>query len=299
MEYGRVEDEELDSIDFSLPEDHPQTTEVLSKSKAKKTDVWMGCAKWGRPEWVGKIYPKGTKPANFLDEYAKQYNCIELNAISYQLPSKEQLDSWKNKVGENFLFCPKFSDTITHRKRLKNVEAELDKYLKAVQELGDKLGPVFLLPHPQMGPKQLDTIVEFIKAVPEDIRLFVEFRHPEWYTEPHFDTMFSILEDMKKGSVITDTAGKRENVHMRLTTPDAFIRFVGNSLHASDYSRIDDWVQRIKKWMAQGLRSCYFFMHMHDERYSPELSRYLAEQLNLHCGLSIPVPKFVDNPKLL
>jgi uncharacterized protein YecE (DUF72 family) len=299
MDYGRVNDDELDSIDFSLPKDHPQTTKVLAANKGSKTEVWVGCAKWGRPEWVGKIYAKGTKPANFLDEYAKQYKCIELNAISYQLPTKEQLDSWISKVGSDFLFCPKFSDTITHRKRLKNVDRELESYFKAINDLGSHLGPIFLLPHPQMGPKQMDTIVEFIKMVPKEINLFVEFRHPEWYTQPHFDTMFSILEDMKKGTVITDTAARRDGVHMRLTTPEAFIRFVGNSLHESDYSRIDEWVKRIKQWMKQGLKTCYFFMHMHDERYSPELSKYLVEQLNSQCGLSIPVPKFVENAKLL
>lgn len=297
MEYGRVSDDELKTIDFTLPKDHPQTTKVLTKHKGGKTEVWVGCAKWGRPEWVGKIYPKGTKPANFLDEYARQYKCIELNAISYQLPTKEQLDSWKSKVGKDFLFCPKFSDTITHRKRLKNVQRELDLYLKCVSDLGDQLGPVFLLPHPQMGSKHIDTIVEFMENVPKDIKLFVEFRHPEWFTEPHSDLMFSTLEKLGKGSIITDTAGRRDGVHMRLTTPEAFIRFVGNSLDKSDYLRIDDWVKRIKKWMGQGLKTCYFFMHMHDERYSPELSIYLVEQLNKHCKLSIPVPKFVENPK--
>ena len=81
---------------------------------------------------------------------------------------------------------------------------------------------------------------------------------------------------------------------MRLTTPEAFIRFVGNSLHESDYKRIDNWVKRIKQWDESGLKECYFFMHMHDERYSPELSKYLIEALNKKCGTNIKVPKFYN-----
>lgn len=298
MEYGRVEEQELDAINFRLPKDPVQNAKILASNKGGETKVWVGCAKWGRPEWVGKLYPKGTKAADFLEAYAKQYNCIELNAISYQLPTAEQLEGWKSKVGKDFLFCPKFSDTITHRKRLKNVDRELDSYMKAVYQLGKHLGPVFLLPHPQMAPKALDTIVEFIRLVPKDIRLFLEFRHPDWFVKQNFEEACAIMEDMKTGMVITDTAGRRDGVHMRLTTPETFIRFVGNSLHKSDYERIDDWVQRIRKWMKEGLKTCYFFMHMHDERYSPELSKYLVEQLNKHCGLDIHVPG-LDEPKLL
>lgn len=80
---------------------------------------------------------------------------------------------------------------------------------------------------------------------------------------------------------------------MRLTTPSAFIRFVGNGLHPTDYARVDDWVQRIKLWMGQGIHKVYFFMHQHEEIYSPELGRYVIQQLNKHCGTAIPEPRFV------
>ncbi|MBD0333461.1 MAG: DUF72 domain-containing protein, partial [Chitinophagaceae bacterium] len=96
------------------------------------------------------------------------------------------------------------------------------------------------------------------------------------------------------GSIITDTAGRRDMVHMHLTVPKAFIRFVGNSLHPTDYSRCDDWVKRIKCWLDSGLQELYFFMHMHDEAYSPELSVYLAEKLNKECNLNLIVPQFVS-----
>jgi uncharacterized protein YecE (DUF72 family) len=300
MDFGKVTPAELEKIKFKLPPDHLQTTRVLSTSKRKGgAHVVVGCAKWGRPDWVGKIYPKGTKPANFLDEYAKQFNAIEYNAIFYKLPTIEEVEKYKSKVGKDFLFFPKFQEAITHRKRLKNVQAELDEFWKVYAQFGKNAGPVFFMPHPQMNPtKNLDTIHEFIGAIPKDIPLFVEFRHPDWYKAPYVDAMYEWLEKNKKGSIITDSAGRRDCVHMRLTTPDAFIRFVGNSLHASDYKRIDQWVDRIVEWDEQGLQNCYFFMHQHEELYSPELCKYLIERLNKKGGYNIPVPKFAAGAKL-
>ncbi|MFI5203510.1 MAG: DUF72 domain-containing protein, partial [Flavobacteriales bacterium] len=80
MQFGQVETKELAKIDFSLGKDPKETAEIIKSGKKKKPQVFVGCAKWGRPDWIGKIYPKGTKAGNFLDEYAKQFNCIEFNA---------------------------------------------------------------------------------------------------------------------------------------------------------------------------------------------------------------------------
>ena len=35
-------------------------------------------------------------------------------------------------------------------------------------------------------------------------------------------------------------------------------------------------------------------MHQREEIYSPELCKYVIQQLNIHCGTSIPDPQFVN-----
>lgn len=296
MEFGKVSPEELEQIDFKLPPDREETTRILKATGGKhKPQVYVGCAKWGRKDWVNKIYPKGTKEADFLNEYAKRFNCIELNATFYRMPTKTQTSGWKNKVGGDFMFCPKFTYTITHIRRLKNTEELVDRFLDGISGFKDSLGPIFLMPHPGMGPKSAESIEAFIAALPDDVDLFVELRHEEWFENKEaFENIFSILEKHKAGAIITDASGRRDCVHMRLTTPEAFIRFVGNGLHPTDYTRIDDWVQRIKQWMEQGIEKVYFFMHQHEELHSPELCRYLIAELNKHCGTTIPVPEFVE-----
>jgi uncharacterized protein YecE (DUF72 family) len=297
MEFGKVIPGELDGIDFKLPPDREETTALLKKNKTSKTpQVYVGCAKWGRKDWVGKIYPKGTKEADFLTHYARHFNCIELNATFYRLPSQSQTSGWKNKVGKDFKFCPKFTDQISHLRRLKDARELTDRFLEGISGFGENLGPVFLMPHPGMGPKTLETMEIFMQSIPKDIQLFVELRHPEWFQDPDaFKQAFDMLERNKAGAIITDASGRRDCVHMRLTTPQAFIRFVGNGLHPTDYARVDDWVQRIKQWMEQGIEKVYFFMHQHEEIHSPELSKYVIQQINKHCGTNIPEPLFVES----
>jgi uncharacterized protein YecE (DUF72 family) len=126
------------------------------------------------------------------------------------------------------------------------------------------------------------------------VNVFVELRHPAWFEDREtFDRITEVFEKYKKGAIITDASGRRDCVHMRLTTSEAFIRFVGNGLHPTDYTRVDDWVNRIRQWLDQGINSVYFFMHQHEEIHSPELSKYVIHQLNKHCGTSIAEPVFV------
>jgi uncharacterized protein YecE (DUF72 family) len=298
MDFGRVPEADLITVDFSLPKDPEGNKKVLSK--ANTTDqpkILVGCAKWGRKEWVGKIYPPKTKDAQFLDEYVKHYNSIELNATHYRV-SVPDIRKWNSKVeGRDFLFCPKVPQSISHfSSAFQNptTQDQLNDFLAAVSEFKEHLGPIFLQVSDKFGPKKKKELFDFLATLPKDIKWFFEVRHPEWFSENEQKELFNTLYKLNIGSVITDAAGRRDCCHMHLTTPSTFIRFVGNSLHETDYTRIDEWVKRIKKWLDAGLQELYFFMHMHDEAFSPELSLYLAEQLNKKCKLDVIKPAFVS-----
>jgi len=301
MEFGRVPTEELVNVDFTLPPDPLLTINTLKASKTDKPfEARVGCAKWGRKEWLGKIYPPKTKEANFLDEYVKHFDCIELNATFYNVYGPEMIIKWKEKaaVNPNFKFCPKFSQNISHIRRLKNAEEITTKYYEGIMAFGDKLGPLFLQVGDNFTPKSLPDLSAYLENLPKDIPVFLELRHKEWFAAPKTrDAIFNLLHQLKLGAVITDASGRRDVVHMELPTPHAFIRFVGNSLHPTDYTRIDQWVERIKQWKQMGLQSVWFFMHQHDERYTPELADYVLEQFNKELGLTLQRPKFIDRDK--
>jgi hypothetical protein len=81
MEFGRVEPFELAEIDFGLPVDSDFTNKTLAASTlSDPLIIHVGCPRWGNKGWIGRVYPPKTDPKQFLDEYSKQFNAIELNA---------------------------------------------------------------------------------------------------------------------------------------------------------------------------------------------------------------------------
>jgi hypothetical protein len=70
-------------------------------------------------------------------------------------------------------------------------------------------------------------------------------------------------------------------------------------LHKTDEPRCDAWVKRMKYWLDNGLQELYFFMHMHDEATSPELTVYLVDKMNKELGLNLIKPKFIAEQKNL
>jgi uncharacterized protein YecE (DUF72 family) len=302
MDFGRVSDDEINSIDFSLPAESLRNKRVLAKSKENitgKTQVYIGCAKWSRKDWIGKIYPKGAKDGDFLSYYSKQFNCVELNATFHQMPNRAQLGHWKNMVGADFLFCPKFTDIISHRKRLANASKETNEFLLTIDVFEENLGPTFLQLPPNFPPKNFDLLENYLRTLPRSLPIHVELRHPQWYEHPHLEKVLDLFEELGVGSIITDASGRRDCAHMQLTNNSAFIRFVGNSLHPTDYKRINAWVQRMKHWIDEGLQNIYFFMHQHEELHSPELCAYTIKEMNKQAQLHIKEPVFVNEQRSL
>lgn len=297
MEFGRVPESELDSIDFSLPAEPAGNKKILGGKKKKDAKVYLGCAKWGRPEWVGKIYPPKTKEKNFLQHYVEHYNCIELNATHYKIYGENGIRKCAEKAkGKDFKFCPKIYQGITHRGSLKGKEFLTNEFFRGIVGFEKHLGPIFVQVSDTFSPNRKKELFDYLASLPKDLQFFLEVRHPSWFSKPDIQKeMFETLASMNMGAVITDTAGRRDCAHMHLTIPKAFIRYVGNSLHKTDYTRCDEWVQRMKYWLDHGLDELYFFMHMHDEAKSPELTVHLVEKMNKECGLNLITPKFIEN----
>jgi uncharacterized protein YecE (DUF72 family) len=297
MEFGKVNIEELDSIDFSLPAEPAFNKRILTGKRAENPKVYLGCAKWGRLEWVGKIYPPKTKERNFLQHYVGHYNCIELNATHYKIIGASGISRWKDKAkGKDFLFCPKMYQGVTHRGSLKGKEFLTREFLRGVQAFEEHLGPIFVQVSDSFSPNRKDDLFKFMLSLPKELQFFLELRHPAWFSKDKIrEELFEFLLENNLGAIITDTAGRRDCAHMHLTIPKAFIRYVGNSLHETDYTRCDAWVQRMKYWLDNGVKELYFFLHMQDDAKLPEFTVSLVDKLNNECGLNLIKPKFIDN----
>lgn len=288
MKFGQVPNPE--EIDFTIPDDLVESKAVLAKSGAKDMSIHIGCAKWNKTDLKG-FYPKGTKDE--LGYYSTQFNCIELNATFYRLFPPTTFEKWHATTPKGFKFFPKLEQTISHFRRLKDVEQIVDNNVTNMSHLKEKLGMPFLQLHNNFGPKDIDRVFAFVENWKQyNLPLAVEFRHTDWYNDPNIsEQVYELLETNGITNVLVDTAGRRDLMHMRLTTDKAFIRWVGANEPASDRARLDEWVTRIADWKKQGLKELNFFVHQNVEKESPLLSAYFIERLNKKIGTDIQIPK--------
>jgi len=144
--------------------------------------------------------------------------------------------------------------------------------------------------HDNFKPKDFARLEKFVNEFPKVIPLAVEVRNQEWFSDKGAsEAFYALLEENKAANVLVDTAGRRDLLHMHLTTPVAFVRYVGAN-HESDYTRLDDWLKRVKSWEDKGLERLYFFVHQNLEKASPLLSAYFIENLNKKMGTKLTVP---------
>lgn len=297
MEFGHVY-EAIEHIDFSLPPDSAGTKRTLAGvGPVGELQVFVGAPKWGEKGWIGKIYPKKTPDNTLLSFYSKSFNTVEFGPTFYNIYSADELTRWVSQVTDapGFKFCPKFPQNITHIRRLANAEEQTAKFYQSLTGFGNHLGPLLLQLGDKFPPKSFPQLKAYLASLPPSIKVSVEVRHKDWFgDEATRNNLFKLLRELNIGTVISDTSGRRDCVHMELTTNEAVIRFVGNDLAPSDYTRMDEWVDRLKAWKAMGLKTVWFFMHQNDEKFVPEACDYLIRQLNEKLGTAIARPRFLN-----
>lgn len=287
MQFGKVSNPA--SIDFTLPADHPGTKRVLSSFQTtEKPEIYVGCPRWSRNELKG-FYPKGVKDE--LTYYSTQLNCIELNSTFYNIPSVYQVATWRDKTPDNFKFFPKLPKIISHDNRLMNVREFVLQFCDTISAFEEKLGSVFLQLHENFSPKEFYALQTMLEEFPEAIPLAVEVRNEQWFSDQHiFEKYTSLLERLNVSNIITDTAGRRDLLHMKLTNSEAFIRFVGANHLPSDIPRLNEWVTRIQQWHSEGLQQLHFFIHQNADSEAPELAVHFIRALNRTMNLNLHVP---------
>lgn len=286
MKFGKLQDSSL--IDFTLPGDHPDTENTLRKNTEGLGRISVGCSKWTRSD-LKAFYPKGTRDE--LKYYATQFNSIELNATFYGMPSPEQVQTWKNKTPPGFTFFPKVPNTISHFRRLVDVTDAVTQFVTSVMNFGEQLGTVFLQLHDNFRPQDYARLEKFVRDWPAEIPLAIELRNEEWFADAEvFNRAARLFEHHHITMILTDTAGRRDVLHMRLTTPETFIRYVATN-NETDYKRLDDWIRRLTLWKEQGLRNLSFFIHQDIEADSPLLFDYFIRNINIAWKTDLHSPK--------
>ena len=223
---------------------------------ASGDNIHIGTSGWQYGHWRGPFYPEGLSKNSFLAYYAERFQTVEINNSFYQLPKKETLTQWRDKVPEGFIFSFKASRYITHMKKLKDPEASLSRMLDVLPALDGKLGPVLFQLPPRWGFDP-DRFYDFLEALPSEYRYAFELRDPSWLDSRVYDA----LTEVGAAFCIYEIGGRISP--KEITADFVYIRLHGptDEPYKGQYTTqtLSGWAGAISAWVRQGREVfCYF-----------------------------------------
>ena len=286
MKWGNIKNS--GTVDYTLPDDPIDNKEILGGIPATDFKFYLGYAN------LSKVKLKGFYPGTVKDElvyYSKHFNAIEFNATFYKEFLKNQYAIWKDKTPSHFKFFPKVLRIISHQHKLHPCTQNLvTSYLEGVQEFKENLGIPFLQLPSSFRPSNGFYLNQFLKNWPDTTGLAIEFRHLDWYSKAIKPRLFHLLQVNNISHIITDTPGRRDLLHVRLTNKVAFIRFLAADLPL-DEQRLDNWLDRLAIWKSYGLEKVCFFIHQDVQKHKPFLATTLVPKINEKFNLRLPIPQ--------
>ena len=256
---------------------------------------FLGCPVWNCQEWEGTVYPTGARKSKWLYHYTRMFNTVEGNSTFYGLPPQKTVLRWADESANGFRFALKVPRSISHDARLVNCRKQLDDFLEIVDVLhqADRLGPSFLQLSPSFGPDSIDVLRRFLKHLPQEYPWAVEVRHLAWFDQSDNENRLNdllrecgcdkVLFDSRplyqaEPDTVTEEAAQRRKpktpVRQTVTGSRPLLRFIGRD-HIEMAARfIEQWVPIFSHWIAQGHKP-YIFTHCPNDRFAPELARYL------------------------
>jgi uncharacterized protein YecE (DUF72 family) len=212
---------------------------------------YVGCSGWSYTAWQGPFYPSDMKNSHWLEFYSKVFDYVEIDSTFYNIPSILTVKKWLKKTQDNFRFTAKFPKVITHDKRLKNVDNELEIFFKAISPLYEKtLALLIQLPPSMEIMEGLQRLRELVHILDNRFRYAVEVRHHSWFQ----DLAYNFFANNNICMVWSQIVGIR--TPPIVTTDFLYLRFIGDrSLQEKDFGRIQKhrtpemrkWVNRIKR----------------------------------------------------
>jgi uncharacterized protein YecE (DUF72 family) len=261
-------------------------------------EFYIGCAIWGYKDWIGDLFPPGSKSGELLGLYSRRLTTVEGNTTFYAVPNPEVVARWAAETPEDFRFCFKIPREVSHEGSLAAQVATTHAFVERMSGLGSRLGPFFLQLPPGYHADKIADLECWLAAWPREYRVAVEVRHLDWYDEPHEAALMTLLHRYNAGRVVMDVrpldAGPLPGADIDLQAardrkPDVplhplrsadftLIRYIGHPDPELNAPLLDEWAARVAAWLADGVQ-VYFFCHCPDERRSPALCRAFQERL--------------------
>jgi len=222
--------------------------------------MYLGTSGFSYNDWVGNFYPAGMPKAEWLTYYAREFNTCEVNSTFYALPKPSSLEAMDKKTGDDFLFCFKANQEMTHQR---DDNAAIFKAFCQVLEpiiSAGKLGCILAqFPYSfSFNRRNWDYLSLFTERLGE-LPVVIEFRNARWLRGEVFDWFrqhelgFCCVDEPPLPNLLPPLA--------EATSKISYVRFHGRNSakwwqHEQAYERYDysytpqelsEWLPRIHK----------------------------------------------------
>jgi uncharacterized protein YecE (DUF72 family) len=246
--------------------------------------VRIGTKGWSYDDWKGVFYPPGAKQEDRLPFYASVFDTVELDTTFYHPPKGTIARSWARHTPPHFRFAAKVPRAVTHEVRLRDTADHMDRFARAMEPLGDKLGPVLVqLPaefvHEDDTRRDLDA---FLAHAPRALRVAVEFRHASW----HAPEVEAVLR--RHGATLAWTEWRELPRSAAITADFLYLRWLGDRRAIERYDRVQiDREPSFGAWEADlmrvfgEVREVYGYFNNHWAGHSPASANAMKRRLGL------------------
>src|SRR5688572_11104407 len=170
----------------------------------------VGTVSWQKEDWAGTFYPPRLPREQWLSQYAKSFDTVEVDATFYRMPTVDLCRAWRMRTPDDFRFALKMPRRITHDKALKDCEQDLERFHAATKPLGDKLA-FAVLQFRRFGPKSacpdlksfLARLAECGRWCDPERRYAIEVRNPDWLGPE----LFEFLRERRFVLVLAEVEG--------------------------------------------------------------------------------------------
>lgn len=142
----------------------------------------VGCSGYYYRHWHGLWYPADLTISHWFSFYAAHFSTLEINASFYRFPTSSAVRRWQVQAPDGFVYTIKAPRLITHRRRFRNCDAQIEDFYRTISGLGEKLGCVLFQMPPSVHYSQ-EMLALILSRFDAGFRNVVEFRHQSWWND--------------------------------------------------------------------------------------------------------------------
>ena len=206
---------------------------------------YIGCSGWSYSAWQGPFYPANIESSQWLNHYAHIFDYVEIDSSFYRMPNLFTVKNWYKRTPENFRFTAKFPKIITHDKRLKDANRELERFFKSMLPLADKtIALLIQLPPSLKITEGIENLRKLVPELDDRFRYAIEVRDKSWFQDLAYN-FFANNDICMVWSQLAELATPP------ITTTDfLYMRFIGDrSISEKDFGKIQkDKINEMKNW---------------------------------------------------